>query len=398
MNTQQSFFKDLDSLLAKIVKEKNDKNNLTKILSYLENGLGDKLQIEANGLYEKRVSEFELIYSAGPILWNKQIACDSSVIKKVMDNGSFIYNDLEDRKQFLTAQEIMKSVPAVIFLNSPDERQWLMVFSLKNDWMREEVILFLNAIRTSINFRLFSDLLGNEFQKAIQIQKSLLPEKAPKIAGYQIAGRSIPAELVGGDFYKYYKFDEGNFGIGIGDVSGHGLAAALSVRDVVIGLQMGLASEHKTVPVLKKLNNVLYNTKFENNYISLFVGEIENDGHLFYVNAGHPCPFVVNNSEIVDLKPSGIVLGFLENIELHRLHFQLEPNSLLVLYTDGVTERENATGDHFDLDKLKKLVYENQKNRPSELIDLIFKSIYDFGNKMKWDDDATIVIVKRDSI
>lgn len=396
MNTPQSFFRDLDSLLAKIIKEKNDKNNLTQILSYIENEFMGKLQIEANGLFEKRVSEFVLIYSSGLTTWRKQINDNSAVIKKVMDNGSFIYNDIEDRKQFLDLKEGTNSVPAVIFIDSPDERQWLMVFCLKNDWMREEIILFLNAVRTSINFRLFSDILGNEFQKAIQIQKSLLPDKAPKIAGYQIAGRSIPAELVGGDFFKYYKLDEGNFGIGIGDVSGHGLAAALSVRDVVIGLEMGLASEHKTVHIIKKLNKVLYKTKFENNFISFFIGEIENDGHLFYINAGHPSPFVVSNSEIVDLKASGIVLGFLENIDLHRLHFQLKPNSILVLYTDGVIERENDKEEHFDLHHLKNLVYENRHRRPSELVDLIFKSIYEFGNKTKWDDDATVVIIKRD--
>jgi sigma-B regulation protein RsbU (phosphoserine phosphatase) len=240
------------------------------------------------------------------------------VVRRIREHGSFIYNDLDLRKHFLANHEIINVVPAAISLTSPDDRQWLMVFALRNDWRREEITLFLNAVRTTINYRLFSETLGSEFIKAVQIQKSLLPSRAPKIDGYQIAGRSVAAELVGGDFYEYFKFDEGNFGIAIGDVSGHGLAAALSVRDVIIGLHMGMASEHKTVPIIKKLNKVLYNKKYESNYISLFVGEIESDGHLFYVNAGHPCPFVVSNSEVIDLKPSGIVLGYLENIDLHR--------------------------------------------------------------------------------
>jgi sigma-B regulation protein RsbU (phosphoserine phosphatase) len=245
---------------------------------------------------------------------------------------------------------------------------------------------------------LFSETLGSEFKKAVQIQKSLLPSKAPKIDGYHIAARSVAAELVGGDFYEYFKFDEGNFGIAIGDVSGHGLAAALSVRDVIIGLHMGMASEHKTVPIIKKLNKVLYDKKFESNYVSLFIGEIENDGHLFYVNAGHPCPFVVTRSEIIDLKPSGIVLGYLENIDLHRLHIHLEPDSILVLYTDGLPERENLSGEHYDLTLLKKLVLDNQSCSPQELTELIFKKIHEFGNRTKWTDDATIVILKRNSI
>jgi len=397
MNPQQTFFKDLDSLLAKIIKENTDKHDLTAILSYIEKDFRSKLQIDSYGLYEKRVNEFVLIYSSNPKIWNKQIIYEFAAIKKVTENGSFIYNDLEDRKQFLNTFELTTTIPAVIILNSPDERQWLMVFGLKNDWMREEVTLFLNAVRTTINYRLYSDMLGNEFKKAIQIQKSLLPQKAPKIYGYQIAGRSVPAELVGGDFFEYFKYDEGNFGVGIGDVSGHGLAAALSVRDIVIGLHMGMASEHKTVPIIKKLNKVIFNTKYESNYISLFIGEIESDGHLFYINAGHPCPFVVTDSEIIDLKSSGIVLGFLENIDLHRLHLQLEPNSILVLYTDGIIERENITNDHFELSELKDLVAKNKKCSPTELVDLIFKTVYEFGNRTKWDDDATVVIIKRDS-
>lgn len=217
--------------------------------------------------------------------------------------------------------------------------------------MREEITLFLNAVRTTINYRLFSDTLGSEFKKEIQIQKSLLLDRTPKIEVYQIAGRSIATELVGGDFFEYFKFDEGNFGIAIGDVSEHGLAAALSVRDAVIGLYMGMASKHKTVPVIKKLNNALYNKKFESNYTTLFIGKIETDGHLFYINADHPCPFIVSGSELIDINPSGIVLGYLENIDLHRLS-----KSILVLYTDGLTERKNIMGDHFDLKLFKNFV------------------------------------------
>jgi sigma-B regulation protein RsbU (phosphoserine phosphatase) len=398
MYTQESFFKDLDSLLAKIIKEENHDNELTTILKCIETEFHQVLQLDGNCLYEKKVADFENIYSSGSITWNNSISSDSTVIKKIREHGSFIYNDHDLRKQFLANHDITNLVPTAISITSPDERQWLMVFALRNDWRREEITLFLNALRTTINYRLFSETLGSEFKKAVQIQKSLLPSKAPKIDGYHIAARSVAAELVGGDFYEYFKFDEGNFGIAIGDVSGHGLAAALSVRDVIIGLHMGMASEHKTVPIIKKLNKVLYDKKFESNYVSLFIGEIENDGHLFYVNAGHPCPFVVTRSEIIDLKPSGIVLGYLENIDLHRLHIHLEPDSILVLYTDGLPERENLSGEHYDLTLLKKLVLDNQSCSPQELTELIFKKIHEFGNRTKWTDDATIVILKRNSI
>jgi serine phosphatase RsbU (regulator of sigma subunit) len=76
----------------------------------------------------------------------------------------------------------------------------------------------------------------------------------------------------------------------------------------------------------------------------------------------------------------------------------IEPESILVLYTDGLSERENLSGDHFDLSLMKKLVMENQKCNPQELLELVFKEVYEFGNKTKWIDDATIVILKRGNI
>ena len=183
-----------------------------------------------------------------------------------------------------------------------DFQKWLLIFCLKENWVREEVTLFLNSVQTALNYRLFSDIIRDELEQAEEIQKSLLPQKSPKFAGYDIFGRSIPAEVVGGDFYEYFNFEEGNFGISIGDASGHGLPAALLVRDVVIGLRMGLASEYKLVYTLKKLNRVIQQSTFASNFVSLFIGEMERDGHLFYVNAGHPAPFLVSKNNIIDPK------------------------------------------------------------------------------------------------
>ncbi len=163
MSTQQSFFKDLDSLLAKIIKEENQDNVLTTILTYIEKEFNPKLQIEGDCLYEKRGAEFALIYSSGSIQWNNQIPYDSIAVRRIREHGSFIYNDLELRKQFLSNQEIMATVPAAFSLINHDDRQWIMVFAMRNDWRREEITLFLNAVRTTIHYRLFSETLGSEF-------------------------------------------------------------------------------------------------------------------------------------------------------------------------------------------------------------------------------------------
>ncbi|MCD6117741.1 PP2C family protein-serine/threonine phosphatase, partial [bacterium] len=262
-------------------------------------------------------------------------------------------------------------------------------------WVYEEIMLFLRAMRTALNYRLFSEMVGTDLERSEQIQKSLLPKFPPKIKGYLIAGRSQPADLVGGDFFEYFQFDQQDFGFAVGDASGHGLPAALLVRDVVIGLRMGLERNMRLVYTIKRLNRVIQQSTFSTNFVSLFIGEIEQDGHLFYANAGHPAPFVLDGNKFHDLDATGITLGFLPSIDLQRAYFRLNPGSILVAYSDGIVERHKNEEDQFGTDRLKALVKKNRDKSPSEIIDVIYKSVFDFGKKKQWEDDATVVVVKR---
>lgn len=397
MNTPKTFYRELDSLLARIGKETSGKNFLSSIIIELEQNFGNELGISDAGIYEQRDKEFILIYSLGKNPWVKKLSVDSPAIQQVLEHGSFIYDDASLSGSFGLKNEHEYTIPAAISVHSP-ERQWLLAFGLNNSWIREEITLFLNAVRTALNYRLFSEIIGGELQQAVQIQKSLLPRRPPSFEGFQIYGRSIPAELVGGDFYEYFEFEEGNFGVSIGDASGHGLPAALLVRDVVIGLRMGLASEYKIVHTLKKLNKVIQQSTFSSNFVSLFMGEIEKNGHLFYVNAGHPAPFLVSGKQVTDLGPTGIILGFLNDIELQRSHIYLDPGSTLALYTDGLFERQDTNEGQFGENRLKELVIENQNLAAKEIVDLILKTAFEFGNSKNWEDDVTLVVIKRNKI
>ena len=133
-----------------------------------------------------------------------------------------------------------------------------------------------------LNYKLFSESVKSELEQAVHIQQSLLPTSALEYSGFEIFGRSQPAELVGGDLYDYYSYDKDGFGVCIGDASGHGIPAALMVRDVVTGLRMGLEKHMKMVHTLKKLNNVIYQSVYSTRFISLFYAEIESDGNIFY--------------------------------------------------------------------------------------------------------------------
>ena len=125
-----------------------------------------------------------------------------------------------------------------------------------------------------------------------RIQQSLLVEEPPPFAGYDIAARSVPAEEVGGDFFDFLPFDDEMLGLAIGDASGHGLPAALLVRDVVTGLRMGIEKDLKIAHVFARLNRVIHRSNLSSRFVSVFYGELEANGNLVYVNAGHQPPLL----------------------------------------------------------------------------------------------------------
>ena len=168
-----------------------------------------------------------------------------------------------------------------------EENQFLMAFRLESGWEREILELSLNSIRNTLNYIRTSRRVGAVFQEAQEIQKSLLPKSDPVFEGYDIAGRSLPAELVGGDLYDYLSYGEDVLGIAIGDASGHGLPAALLARDVLTGLRMGAEREFKISGLLAKLNRVINASTLSTRFISLVFGELERNGTFVYVNAGN---------------------------------------------------------------------------------------------------------------
>lgn len=387
------FYRELDSLLAKIGKTQKGENFLYSTFVELGQNFGQSIGISGGSIFELRDKEYIQVFTTQEYGWNKNISLESPAIHEVLEHGSFIY-DVPDLSIHLGV-DVSKGdvVPAAVKISNP-ENQWLLMFGLTNHWSREEVSLFLNSVRTALNYRLFSDKIGGDLEQAVEIQKSLLPKKSPKFEGYDIFGCSIPADLVGGDFYEYFSFEEGHFGVSIGDASGHGLPAALLVRDVVIGLRMGIASEYKLVHTLKKLNKVIQQSTYATNFVSIFVGEMEKDGHLFFVNAGHPSPFIVTDDKIKELKPSGMVLGFVSDIKLHRSYAYMTPGSVLVMYTDGIIERNDGTENQYSVERLHELVQDNRDMTAKEIVNIIYKTVSDFGKAAHWEDDVTVVVIK----
>jgi sigma-B regulation protein RsbU (phosphoserine phosphatase) len=163
----------------------------------------------------------------------------------------------------------------------------------------------------------------------------------------------------------------------------------------VIGLRVGLEKNMQMVYTIKKLNSVLFQNNYSSRFISLFYTEMEKNGNLFYINAGHPSPLLIIGNEISELESTGLLLGALPEIALRRSYISIPPKGVLVLYTDGILERDNKKGEEFGAARLKKLILQNKEKSAEEIMNSIFSAADDFGKSKKWKDDATVVVVKR---
>ncbi len=390
------FYRKLDSLLASIGKEKTGQDFLFNILIKLQDSFGSDLQIRRGRIYQEVAANFELIYplEQGVIGYTDRIPSEMQEIQLILKSRLYIFDNPGASTPFKNFPGYEYSVPAAFVVNSPDQK-YIFVFELMSGWVREEIEFCLNAVRRAVNYRLFSEAVIGEMQQAARIQQSLLASVPPSIPGWDIAARSKPAELVGGDLYDYFRFEAEDFGICFGDASGHGLPAALMVRDVVTGLRMGVEKHMKMVYTLKKLNEVIYRGSYSTSFISLFFAEFENNGNLFYANGGHPAPLIFKKNSIVELQPTGLIFGAFPDISIKRSFAHMDEGDILLLYSDGIIERQNANEEFYSINNVKSLVREHEDLGASELIELIFEEADRFGGGAKWEDDATLMVIKK---
>ena len=265
------FYRKIDSLLSTVASKSSGKNYLIEILQKFESAFALDLHISRGRIYENKGSYYEAIFPISKGKKAVQLEVETYAMQSLLKSGIYIFDDpgftidtsINNKKEY--------AIPAALVVSSLDT-SWLFVFELTGGWVREEIDFCFNAVRRALNYKLFADAVQSEFKQTAKIQQSLLPKEKPQFEGFDIAVFSQAAELVGGDLYDFFNFDKNEFGFCIGDASGHGLPAALMVRDVVTGLRMGVEKHMKMVHTLKKLNEVIYRGTYSSSFISLFFG------------------------------------------------------------------------------------------------------------------------------
>ena len=384
----KAFYRKLDSLLIRISGGANTKDVLSLVLDELVRSFGIDLGIESGCIYKSRFGMFHLV--EGPVgkstsSWPDSIFRGDPVFALLLQHKSYIFSDTVDPPWGTDSVAVMVG----------EEDEYMMVFRLNLEWERETLQFSLNTIRSTLNYSRSTSRFSADIQEAYEIQKSLLPRSDPHFEGYDISGRFVPAERVGGDLYDFNILEEEILSFAIGDASGHGLPAALLARDVVTGLRMGIEKEMKISGVIRRLNSVIHQSRLSTRFISLVYGELEQNGTLVYINAGHPPPLHFKKDSVRLLNVGGTILGPLEETVFKRGFAFLDPGDILVMFSDGIFEVTSSDGDMFGTERLIELVLENRLEPAELIIDRIFEKIIDFGSGDRLLDDATLLIIRR---
>ncbi len=277
--------------------------------------------------------------------------------------------------------------------------RYLLGFDVAPGSDRDDVLFSLGVVRHSINQRLHREHVDEIFRQARQIQDSILPRTEPSFADFDIVGRSDSMDSVGGDLYDFIAISDKILGLAIADASGHGLPAALQVRDIYVGLRMGLSRDYKIVRTLERLNRIIHAGTMTSRFVSMFYGELERNGVLIYVNAGHPPPFhLAADGTVTYLEHGGPVLGPLQNVTYDRGFLQMQPGDMLVFYTDGITETAPAGASPDDqieyrVERLLDVARANQGKTAAEVVTAIFENLEEWSGGAAPQDDRTVVVL-----
>lgn len=285
--------------------------------------------------------------------------------------------------------------PAAVWLLG-SRREWAAVLRLASA-SDEHGALVLKVAHMAIQQRAQQAGWRDMLDRAKAIQRSLLPDPIPSLAGFDIAARSDAAEDVGGDVYDAIPLGGDILGLLIADASGHGLPAALEARDVVIGMRMGAARDLKITATLERLNRILSASALSSRFVSLVYGELHRDGVFEYVNAGHPAPLVVGPEPAVSLTETGAVLGILRQARFRVGRTTIPPGGTLVLYTDGVVECPSPDGHEFGVGRLRGIADVLARASAATLVSAIFDALADHGGGLQAPDDASVLVARRPS-
>ena len=236
--------------------------------------------------------------------------------------------------------------------------------------------------------------MEQEINIARDIQQALLPKNFRDYPHLSVSGINFPCLAVGGDYFDVFPLSDNRTAFLIADVSGKGLGAALCTN-LLQGALSGMTLGTDPARVFNHVNRFLCDHSEIGRYATMFFGILDDQGHLEYINAGHPSPFLIRRGVAEDVFTEGSYpVGLVPEAEYTAVALNLEPGDTLVLFSDGVTEAMDPTEQLFGVPRLREVLTGHMQTPLEELQQIVLQSVENFARGASQADDLTLLLVR----
>jgi serine phosphatase RsbU (regulator of sigma subunit) len=305
----------------------------------------------------------------------------------------------------IKADPVLQTIP-VLMLTGADAAQTVVegLEAGADDFVTKgsDTEILLARLRALLRMKRYQDQLRKlnqqitrDLQIARRVQEALVPNgffRGPRI---EIRSAYIPSATLSGDFYDYFLQDELMY-LFVADVSGHGLPASILVALLKSYIHTESDSRTSLSSFMASLNDFLFSVSLPTQFATAQLFRIDNAGNLVYSNAAHP-PFLFlqrsNGKTVVHEAPSHL-LGAMPSMLFEEHRLQVAPGDMLFIYTDGLTDRRNASGEFYSLDRIVALLDDAHDADLTTVYDRIFEDVSTFASTDEFRDDIAFIVTR----
>ena len=259
-----------------------------------------------------------------------------------------------------------------------------------------------NIVAVAIeNKRLFKqqlerERLKREIELASEVQKMLIPSILPKGKGFELDSIYKPHFNIGGDYFDYIMINEHKFVLCIADISGKGVAAALLMSNIQATIRNLVKADLSLVDIVKQLNSRVFELTRSDKFLTFFIAHVcLKDKKLNYINAGHFPPLLYQGGKVQMLRKGCTIIGAFEQLEqVDEGTIPINQETLLLTFTDGLTDLQNDHGKYFDEDQLSTFIEKNHALNAAQFNNALMKEITSFSNGNLFPDDIAVLTCK----
>ena len=405
-------------MLLDITKTISRTLDLDEVLTLVMDTLGSLIHYDAAGIYLIEAvpkSENQYIFKSKAVrgyqisfdLIEPRLKLGEGFIGNVAQTGKPIISPdvSEDERYFPARAQTRSELVAPIIAND----KVIGVFDLESDRLNaydadDLSVLQLLASQVAIiieKAELHEQLiekkrLQGQLEIARQVQLELLPAKDPLMRNFDISAYNFSTEEVSGDYYDWVEIFDDQIGVVVADAVGKGIPAALLMAFLRASLRTGVQIGYAPHIALSKVNNLLWDSVEDNQFVTAIYGILDATNKTFvYSNAGHNPPLLISpNGDYKVVEYGDLPLGMFREMRYHQHFIRFDVGQILLLYTDGITEAANASGEEYGTERLAKKVIEGIELPAQKIIDFIRKDVADFTERKFLDDDGTLFIIK----